>query len=211
VILSCAVTPANRPEEEGAAPLKQDIERQGMSIAELHIDRGYVNSPIVDEVRQRGGEVFSKPWARRARSPELFSKLDFKLNFRTKTITCPAGEVEPFEPGTTVEFDPQACGSCPLRARCTQAASGRGRTISVSHDEAQQKQFRKLQQTHSGRAILRQRVPVEHALAHITARKGNRARYIGVRKNLFDLRRAAAIQNLEAVHRESILQYNLAA
>lgn len=211
VILSCAVTPANRPEEEGAAPLKQDIERQGLSIAELHIDRGYVNSPIVNEVRQAGGDVFSKPWAQRARRPELFSKLDFKLNLRTKTITCPAGEVEPFEPSTTVEFDPQACGSCPLRARCTQAASGRGRTISVSHDEAQQKKFRKLQQTHSGRAILRQRVPVEHALAHIAARKGHRARYIGVRKNLFDLRRAAAIQNLEAVHRESTFQYNLAA
>ena len=26
------------------------------------------------------------------------------------------------------------------------------------------------------------------------------ARYLGVRKNLFDLRRAAAIQNLEALH-----------
>jgi hypothetical protein len=30
----------------------------------------------------------------------------------------------------------------------------------------------------------------------------DRARYVGVRKNLFDLRRAAAIQNLEAVQRQ---------
>jgi hypothetical protein len=42
---------------------------------------------------------------------------------------------------------------------------------------------------------------VEHALAHIAARKGQRARYIGTRRNLFDLRRAASIQNLEALQR----------
>jgi hypothetical protein len=39
------------------------------------------------------------------------------------------------------------------------------------------------------------------ALAHIAARKGYRARYVGVRRNLFDLRRSAAIQNLEGIHR----------
>lgn len=211
MILACAVTPANRPEEEGAVPLQQDIARQGLSISELHIDRAYVNSPVVDEVRQDGGKVFAKPWAQRARSPGLFSKLDFKLDLRAKTITCPAGEVEPFEPGTTVQFDPEACGACSLRAKCTQAASGRGRTVSIAHDEAQQKQFRKLQQTRSGRAALRERTAVEHALAHIAARKGSRARYLGVRKNLFDLRRAAAIQNLEAIHRDSVEQRKLAA
>jgi len=33
-------------------------------------------------------------------------------------------------------------------------------------------------------------------------RQGRRARYRGVRKNLFDLRRASAIQNLEAIQRK---------
>jgi hypothetical protein len=211
VILGCAVTPANRPEEEGAIPIKQDIERQGLFISELHIDRAYVNSPVVDEVRQSGGEVFSKPWGQRTRHLGLFSKLDFKLDLRINTITCPGGQVEPFELGQTVEFDPEACGACPLRAKCTQAASGRGRTVSIAHDEAQQKEFRRLQETRSGRALLRERTPVEHALAHIAARKGSRARYMGVRRNLFDLRRAAAIQNLEAIHRELRTPCNLAA
>ena len=32
---------------------------------------------------------------------------------------------------------------------------------------------------------MRERVAVEHSLAHIAARKGDSARYIGVRKNLF--------------------------
>jgi hypothetical protein len=201
VILACAITPANRPEEEGAEPIRDDIQAQGLTLDELHIDRAYVNSPVVDEIIDGGGAVFAKPWGQRARAPGMFTKLDFKFDLRAHTITCPEGQVEPFEPGATVEFDPEVCGSCPQRARCTNAASGRGRTISIAEDEALQKRFRRLQQSQRGREQLRERVQVEHALAHIAARKGDRARYIGVRKNLLDLRRTAAIQNLEAAQR----------
>jgi Transposase DDE domain/Transposase domain (DUF772) len=202
VIVACSITPANRPEEEGAAPIAEDVQLQGLHLAELHIDRAYVNSPVVNDVIHAGGKVFAKPWGQQHRNPDLFSKRDFKIDLRAKTITCPAGQVEDFEPGDTVEFDPEVCGACPLRSQCTQAASGRGRTVSIAEDEALQRKFRKLQQTGPGRAALRERTAVEHALAHIAARKGDSARYIGVRKNLFDLRRAAAIQNLEAAHRQ---------
>lgn len=197
-IVACAITPANRPEEEGAKPLGEDITAQGFTIAEAHIDRAYVNSPLVLETISSGGAVFAKPWAQRAHRPGLFSKAAFKIDLRAKTITCPAGEVEPFEPGQTVHFDPDACGPCSLRAKCTVAATGRGRSVSIAEDEATQRRFRKLQRTRAGRAALRARVAVEHSLAHVAARKGSRARYIGTRKNLLDLRRAAAIQNLEA-------------
>jgi hypothetical protein len=200
-IVACAVTPANRPEEEGAAPIGDQIKRQKLRIVELHVDRAYVNSPLVDAVTADGGEVHAKPWGLRAAKPGMFTKGDFKIDLRTSTVTCPAGQVENFELGTTVEFDPEACGPCPLRSHCTQAASGRGRTVSVAVDEARQKKFRRLQATRPGRATLRERVAVEHSLAHIAARKGSRARYTGVRKNLFDLRRAAAIQNLEGLQR----------
>ena len=76
--------------------------------------------------------------------------------------------------------------------------------MSIADDEDRQRDYRKLQQSPSGRAALRERTAVEHALAHIAARKGDTARYVGVRKNLFDLRRAAAIQNLEAVRRSAL-------
>ncbi|WP_438024005.1 transposase [Sorangium sp. So ce233] len=112
VIVACAVTPANRPEEEGAAPIAEDIQRQRLRLGELHIDRAYVNSPVVDDVIRDGGQVFSKPWGQRARSPDLISKRDFKIDLRAKTITCPAGQVEVFEPGDTVEFDPEECSAC---------------------------------------------------------------------------------------------------
>jgi hypothetical protein len=156
---------------------------------------------VIAETLENGGSVFAKPWAQRARRPGLFSKADFRIDLRARTITCPAGQVELFEPGSTVHFDPEACGACPLRANCTEAATGKGRSISIAADEAAQKTFRKLQSSRSGRATLRARVAVEHSLAHIAARKGPRARYRGVRRNLFDLRRASAIQNLEARQR----------
>jgi hypothetical protein len=199
-IVACAVTPANRPEEEGAPLIAEDIKRQRLRIVELHIDRAYVNSTLVDSVIAAKGTVFAKPWGQRSHLPGLYSKRDFTIDLTSNTIMCPAGQVESFELGDTVEFDPEACGPCPLRSSCTRAASGRGRTVSIALDESRQRTFRKLQSTGAGRGSLRRRTAVEHALAHIAARKGNRARYVGVRKNLFDLRRAAAIQNLESIH-----------
>ncbi len=200
-ILACAVTPANQPEKEGAELLGADVQHQGLSLVELHVDRAYVTSSLVDAVQSEGGAIFSKPWGYRLQRPGKFSKADFKIDVREQTITCPAGEEQPYEPGETVEFDAPTCARCPLRAYCTQGRSGRGRLVQMSYDEPLQQRLRRLQSTSPGRAALRHRVAVEHALAHIAARKGDRARYVGARKNLFDLRRAAAIQNLEAQQR----------
>jgi hypothetical protein len=199
LIVACAVTPANRPEEEAAPELKADIERQGRAIWELYIDRGYIASPVVGEVLAAGGQVICKPWV--PRNGTRFTKADFKINMRAMTITCPAGEVEPIDLGADVEFDPEACARCAMRKECTTAAPGHGRTVSIADDERLQHRLRKLVSTPRGRARLRERVAVEHRLAHLGRRQGPRARYRGTRKNLFDLRRTAAIQNLEVLDR----------
>ena len=57
-------------------------------------------------------------------------------------------------------------------------------------------ELRQRQLTTQGRAKLRERVAVEHSLSHIGRWQGDKARYLGVRKNLFDLRRTAVIHNL---------------
>lgn len=204
VILACAITPANLPEAEAAEPLATDIAQQGLDVRELHIDRAYVASPVVERMQADGGRILAKPWRQPAK-PGMFSKADFKIDVRAQTITCPAGEEEPYEPGTTVQFDARACAGCPLRAHCIERPRARGRLVRMTDDEPLQKKLRQLQRTRPGRAALRERVAVEHALAHIAARKGARARYLGASKNLFDLRRAAAIQNLEAQQRAELL------
>jgi hypothetical protein len=199
LIVACAVTPANRPEEEAAPALKADIELQQRRIHELFIDRGYVASSVVAEVIAEGGELICKPWV--PRNGQRFTKADFKLNLRDMTITCPAGEVERIDLGADVEFDAGACGRCMLRSQCTTAAPGSGRTISIADDERLQQRLRKLVATRRGRERLRERVAVEHSLAHLGSRQGRRARYRGTRKNLYDLRREATVQNLETIHR----------
>jgi len=202
LILACAVTPANRPEEEAAPILKADLERQGRRIAEMHVDRGYIASPVVGDVLADRGDVICKPWV--PRNGKLFTKADFKINMRDRTITCPAGEVEHLDLGADVEFDPQVCARCRLRAKCTTAASGNGRTVTIADDELLQHKLRKLMSTPIGRERLRERVAIEHRLAHLGRRQGRHARYRGTRKNLFDVRRAAAVLNLEVLDRRIV-------
>src|SRR5262245_60680231 len=201
LILAGAVTPANWPEGEAAEPLKADIDRQEVGpIAELYIDRGYLSSPVDPAVLKAGGAALCRPWAR-ARGG-VVSKQDFTLNLRTKTLTCPGGHTEPFRLGSVVEFPATECDRCPLRAQCTTAALGHGRTVRIAEDEPFQHHLRQRATTRVGRAQLRQRVAVEHRLAHLGARQGRRARYKGVRKNLFDVRRTAAVLNLQTLQRK---------
>jgi hypothetical protein len=201
LVLACTVTPANRPEEEATAALQEDMARMELFAEELLIDRAYLNGVLTEEVAASGGRIICKPWRGAGAKPGLYGKRDFKVNVRDGTITCPAGEVELFEPGAVVHFDPEVCGPCPLRANCTQAASGRGRSVTMGDDERLQKKLRALQQTRAGRSSLRERVEVEHRLAHIANRQGPKARYRGTRRNIFDLRRLAAVHNLETVAR----------
>jgi IS5 family transposase len=201
LVLACTVTPANRPEEEATAALQEDMARMELFAEELLIDRAYLNGVLTEDVAASGGLILCKPWRGAGAKPGLYGKRDFTVNVREGTITCPAGEVEPFEPGAVVHFDPEVCGPCPLRANCTQAASGRGRSVTMGDDERLQKKLRALQQTRAGRSSLRERVEVEHRLAHIANRQGPKARYRGTRRNIFDLRRLAAVHNLETVAR----------
>jgi Transposase DDE domain len=103
----------------------------------------------------------------------------------------------PLRPGKTIRFPQATCAACPLRQRCT--ASSNGRSISIHPDEELLAELRQRQQTPGGRAKLRERTKVEHALAHIGHWQGRRARYLGTRKNLFDLRRAAVVHNLHII------------
>jgi hypothetical protein len=90
--------------------------------------------------------------------------------------------------------------SCPLRERCT--TSRNGRSVSIHPDERLLQELRERQLTSEGRAKLRERVQVEHCLAHIGQWQGDRARYHGVRKNLFDLRRVGVVHNLHILMRQ---------
>ena len=69
----------------------------------------------------------------------------------------------------------------------------------IRPDERLLAELRQRQLTSLGRAKLRERVAVEHVLAHIGHWQGHRARYRGTRKNLSDLCRCAVLHNLHFI------------
>jgi transposase len=207
LIPAVGITPANVPEASVTGDIAADLEHGGLRLAELHTDRGYLAS---DLVRGRGGDlaVFCKAWRVRNASGRL-AKDQFSIDFAAGQLTCPAGAVMPFRPGRTVRFPKETCAACPLRERCT--ASSSGRSVSIHPDEELLAELRQRQKTPGGRAQLRERVAVEHALAHVGHWQGRRARYNGTRKNLLDLRRVAVVHNLHVIARQGTTTYELAA
>ncbi len=198
MILACAVEPANRPESDATPALRVDLARQVGDIDELLIDRGYINSVLVDDLRARRGTVICRPWV--GQNGGRFTKAQFDFNLRDRTITCPAGQTQPFHLGTTIEFPAETCRDCLLRPQCTIGKSSHGRTLHIADDELLQERLRRAAATRPGRARLRERTHIEHRLSHVVRRQGKRARYLGQRKNLFDVRRASSVANLEALH-----------
>jgi transposase len=199
MITVVGITAANAPEASVTGDISADLEAAGLRLAELHIDRAYLSSALV---RDRGPDlaIFCKAWRVR-NTGGRYAKDQFSLDFPARRLTCPAGVSMPFEPGKTVHFPQDTCAACPLRTRCT--TSPAGRSVAIHPDEELLTELRERQHTPAGRTRLRERVKVEHALAHIGQWQGRRARYTGTRKNLFDLRRTAVVHNLHVIARQA--------
>ena len=198
VVRAVGLTRANAPEADVTDAIAADLAAQGATLAELHIDRAYLSSALV---RARPPElaIYCKAWPVRPGPGDHVAKTAFHLDWDRGVLTCPHGEEMPFVPGGIVHFPAATCRACPLRDRCT--ASPRGRSVSIHPDERLLEELRERQHTAAGRAALRERVQAEHSLAHIGVWQGDRARYRGQRKNLFDTRRMAVVENLHILQR----------
>ena len=197
-VRAVGLTPANAPEATVTPQIDADLQRQPVSLEELHIDRAYLNSHWVKD-RSDQLTIICKAWP--VRKGERFDKRAFILDWKAHLIRCPNGVTLPFAEGKVVRFPEDKCQQCPLLVECT--TSKKGRSVSIHPDESLLQELRQRQTTQLGRAKLRERVSVEHSLAHIGQWQGDMARYIGVRKNLFDLRRMAVVHNLHVLARMS--------
>lgn len=196
LIRAVGLTPANEPEATVTEAIEADLAAQAVTLEELHIDRAYLASSLVKN-RDADLVIFCKAWP--VRNGNRFSKQAFTLDWQQHCIICPNQVCMPFTPGKVVHFPAQKCQTCPLQEQCT--ASQKGRSVSIHPDEQFFEGLRQRQKTRQGRAKLRERTAVEHALAHIGHWQGDRARYWGLRKNLFDLRRTAVVFNLHVLAR----------
>jgi len=194
-IIGVAVTPANRPERDAAKELLEEVESRGRPIGELQIDRGYLGDEHIEARRQAGMDVVGKPFP--LHNHGLFTKADFHIDLAKQAVTCPNDVVVPLRFGSVLHFPDTACAACPKRAACTRARHGR--SLSIHDNEPFLLELRAARRTPEGRHRARARIHVEHGLARLATRSGKRARYRGLRKNLFDQRRHAAVVNLRAL------------
>jgi hypothetical protein len=197
LVPAVGVTAANLPEATVADQITADLDAQGLTLGELEIDRAYLSSSLV-QGRNPDLRVLCKAFP--VRNGGRFAKPAFTLDFDRGLLTCPNHVTMPFVPGAKVQFPAEVCAACPLRTQCT--TSTRGRSVQIHPDERLLAELRAAQQTPHGRAKLRERVKVEHTLAHVGRWQGDRARYLGQRKNLFDLRRVAVVHNLHVIARQ---------
>jgi hypothetical protein len=170
LIRAVGITPANVAEASVTEAISEDLEQQDVCLKELHIDRAYLSSHLVRE-RSDDLEVYCKAWP--VRQGKRFSKQAFTLDWERQIIRCPAEQEMPFVPDGVVHFPKETCAKCPLQTQCT--TSSKGRSVSIHPDEALLIELPQRQQTPEGRHKLRERVAVEHTLAHIGRWQGRRA------------------------------------
>jgi transposase len=197
LVPAVGVTAANVAEAQVADQITADLDAQGVRLGELGIDRAYLSSSLVTD-RDPDLQIFCKAFP--VRNGPRFAKPAFTLDFDQHLLTCPNQVTMAFVPGGKVQFPAEVCAACPLRTQCT--TSPRGRSVQIHPDERLLAELRAAQTTPGGRAKLRERVKVEHTLAHLGRWQGRRARYLGQRKNLFDLRRVAVVHNLHVIARQ---------
>lgn len=197
VIVEAVVRPANEPEHATLAAVTPAVTAHGR-LTELYIDRGYLASAAIAELQADGVAIRAKAWT--TRNGDRFPKHAFLIDLAAQQITCPAQHVVRIPPDApTVHFPAATCHACALRATCT--TSRGGRSIAVHPQEALFQTLRAAQQDPAGRARLRTRTTIEHSLARVSHIQGPKARYKGLRKNTLDLRRVAAVANIQRVAR----------
>ncbi len=176
------------PRPASLPTLMEDLMARQVQLSELPSDRAYLSSRLVG-ARRAELAVFCKAWP--VRKGLGFPKTAFTLDWKQQVLTGPQGVAMAFEAGGLVRFPPAVCAACPVGERRT--TSARGRSISIQPDERLLWECRQRQWTALGRARLGERVAVEHTLGHVGGWQGERARYGGLRKNRFDVRRCAVV------------------
>ena len=197
VITNVETTLATTPDDNMVAVVHQSLERSTLLPSEHLVDKGYTDSRVLVDSRQRYdvtivGPVADDPsW--QARSGDGFTKAQFQVDWDRQVVTCPAGKQSiSWLPNTWPEngmmfearFARKDCTPCELRTRCTRAKN-EPRLIGLQareYFEALQA-ARRHQTTEDFRQNHAARAGIEGTHAQAVSRCGlRRCRYIGLAK-----------------------------
>ena len=178
--------------------LQQTQDLSDREVVEALGDSAYGTQTAVAQAREVGVELRTKMPANRA---GFYGPGDFEVSEDGHHARCPAGHSSTRHGGNGSRgiqhfWCGQVCGSCARKPVCTTASR---RTLSVGptfHDRRERERFA---QSAEGRAVLRLRIVVEHALARLKHLGAGTARYFGPVKSEGQWDWAAAVANFSRV------------
>ena len=198
IVVEVDVLAGDAPDARGALEQVQRAEEHtGLTVTETLGDCAYGGGTTRQEFTEAARPLLAKAPPEPANGGR-FRKSAFRIDLEAGSVTCPAGHTI-----TQSQVGPHGerryrfgahCADCPLRAQCTTSQSGR--QVEVQAHEAELQAARAFKSTAAGKAVLRERVAVEHGLARLAHLGIGQARYVGRRKTRFQLLLAATVANL---------------
>jgi hypothetical protein len=163
-------------------------------------DSAYGTGELRDAIRGAGDEAVIKPKPLRPAVEGGFTLDDFLIDHAAGQATCPAGITRQVSPAGTVTFG-AACRGCPLRQRCTTAASGRTLNLHPYDQLLRAARARWAADPALREDYKRHRPNVERAIAQVATSRGRRIklRYRGTARNNAWLKQRTAAVNLRTL------------
>lgn len=193
LVTDCQLTKASGAESADAAAGIGLLERETDPVEVLG-DSAYGTGAMLDELDRAGHVSTIKPWPTRPTVPGGFTLDDFTVEEHAGTVSCPNGVTRRITRTRNAIFG-AACRGCPLRSRCTTAASGR--TLHLHEHDALQRAHRQRARDPEFQATYRQHRPmVERSIAWLVGNRNRRLRYRGTIKNDAWLHHRTAALNL---------------
>ena len=190
LVTSCALTPGDVTDNAAALGLLEG-EQPG---CEIYGDAAYGAADTRVEIRRRGHEPIIKPMPLRPAIPGGFTRDDFRVDHRARTVTCPAGHTLTLTAAGTVTFGVR-CHACPLESRCTTAKKGKTVRV-IDHDDELVHARNAWQDPIVLDHYRRHRPMVERTIAWLVTRGNRKVRYRGVERNQHWLATRVAALNL---------------
>jgi len=220
LITAVEVMPGNAYDSERALQLVEQSEANtGMPVEEAIGDCAFGDGATREQFDQAGRKLVAKLPKRP--NTGLFAKEDFKIDLpvlaarpgQAMACTCPAGQTThrlvsfgrtaphsgEHRKGQAFQFDAAVCDACPLRAQCTRAGPGKGRTVSLHPQERLLQQARVFQRSPDFKEYQRLRQASEHRLGRMVQLGVRKARHFGRTKTLFQALMAATVANLTLI------------
>jgi len=189
------------PGQADGAKVAELIE-QTERVTGCEVDEAIGDCAYGSEEPQRQAESCGVPLRTKMPGPPKgrFGPGDFEVSEDGLEATCPAGQRSAKQHsrkgGVHHEWSKAQCESCPLRQRCTKAGSRQLKVQPSFHDRRRRERYARSEE---GRALLRTRVVVEHAIGRMKNLGAGAARYFGRAKTKGQWLWTAAVANLSLV------------